>query len=436
MTAFDDTKAADTQTAETETKTTETKAIVVKEPPASRVKSNPKLWHEAAELADMLTFCRPHLSRTESKFIAKYLVPLKVKFDKFGNAYKQIGDNPTVLWSCHTDTVHDKHGFQKILYWHHTATGEVWYDVDQSGKQRSSCLGADDTAGLWLMVQMIRNKVPGLYIFHRGEEVGGKGSSWIAEKNKDAVNGIKYAIAFDRKDEKSIITFQGGTRCCSDEFAKSLADQLDMGHECDTGGAFTDTKSYVDLIPECTNVSVGYMNVHFSTERLNVDYLFRLRDALLKLDISKLVEKRKPGENTRLYTTSSHNYDGWGEYSGYGWWANQQKKAEDRKVKRAYGCSGFELRQAWGNHNWMDYYEFDGDTGLWYWVGNKKKKDLGVTKRMKSDDPKSTVTYADAVRMVKLNPEAMVDLLESLGLGPREIQDHLLDHAQQYTIMM
>jgi hypothetical protein len=54
-------------------------------------------------------------------------------------------------------------------------------------------------------------------------------------------------------------------------------------------GCGTDTAAYVDDVAECTNVSVGYEGAHGKTEKLNVDYLFKLRDAMCKIDVTKFV---------------------------------------------------------------------------------------------------------------------------------------------------
>lgn len=447
MTSFEDTTAIVPTTAPPVTPPPEPKPVDLV--PLSRVFTDPKLWQEAHELSDMLTYCRPHLSRTESKFIAKFIFPLGVSFDKYGNIYKQIGDTPTVLWSSHTDTVHRVKGFQKIEYVFDKKTGEVFFQT--APKPRSSCLGADDTAGIWLMIQMIRANIPGLYIFHRGEEVGGKGSGWIADKNKTALNGIKFAIAFDRKNEKSIITYQRSKRSCSDEFAKSLAEQLGMGHECDTSGSFTDTASYVDLVAECTNVSVGYQNAHCWDECLNVDYLFRLRDALLKIDIAKLVEKRKPGENTSLWT--SHNYSHENSYyrgEWCGWDGCGKNPTTEPTPKRVGGLTGFEVRKLHPNAEWCDLYEFDKTAMLWFPI--QRKTDLGVTKvwngkksNSKRQAPSAATIekmwpgskapkYVDMVRMIKLNPEIIADLLEMDGYGPIQILDHLLVLSETNTV--
>lgn len=408
----------------------ESRELVVVEPelPASRIKSDPKLWAEAMEFANMLTYKRPHMSRTERLFITQYLTPLGVHYDTQGNAYKKIGENPTVLWSCHTDTVHGKKGYQKIVYWPDKKTGEIWFGVDQTNKgNKSSCMGADDTCGIWLMIQMIRANVPGLYIFHRAEEIGGKGSAWISEKNKEALAGIKFAIAFDRRDEKSIITFQRFKRCCSDEFAESLAEQLGMQHKKDTTGSFTDTANYTDLIGECTNVSVGYDNAHMSSESTNVDYLFRLRDALLKLDVTKLVEKRKAG----TYESKSYSYSGDGHsygtyYSGYG----------TPKYEEEHGISGYQISARY-KHNkdplgYLEDYEFRIEDGNWFPRKDKNstKKDI-IIQHGNHKTIRGKVTYTAMVKMIRLNPEVIADILEQYGYDGASLLDEMLDLNSQ-----
>lgn len=234
-------------------------------------------------LLEMLTYCRPAHTETVEAFCRKFLDGIPgVWADKAGNRIIRIGDAP-VLWSSHTDTVHDKEGSQKIMY-----GGGIASLADGSD---SSCLGADDTAGIWLMVQMIRRNVPGLYIFHAAEEVGGIGSGYIASRTPELLDGIKYAIALDRKGNNSVITHQGG-RCCSDAFADALADQLGGKFYADDTGLFTDTANYTGIIPECTNISVGYYNAHTSKEYLDVSFLVNLLTKLCNIDFDRLPVKR------------------------------------------------------------------------------------------------------------------------------------------------
>ena len=261
-------------------------------------------------IAEMLTYCRPAYSKTDEAFIEKFIRPEGVVSDKKGNLVKIIGDSPTVMWSCHTDTVHKKEGFQAIDF-------KGQYIIRKDQFEKKACLGADDTAGVWLMLEMIRAKKEGMYIFHRAEEIGGQGSSHIEKNTPELLDGIKYAIALDRKGTRDVITHQGMMRCCSNEFASSLVDAIGMKYKPDDTGSFTDTDNDTDLVGECTNLSVGYEHAHTSKETLDAGFLMRLRQRLVALDYSKLTEKRKKGEEDPDY----HNqWDNWYyKDSRFGW---------------------------------------------------------------------------------------------------------------------
>jgi hypothetical protein len=250
------------------------------------------------ELLDMHTYCRPSGSVTEAEFCKRYLdtIPGAV-IDAKGNRLVIVGADPSpkVLWSSHFDTVHRHDGYQGVVY------GDGILTLSPLSSSTSSCLGADCTAGVWLMMQMIRSGVPGLYIFHTAEEIGGFGSSFIANKTPHLLDGIDYAIAFDRKGTNSVITHQG-SRCASDGFATALGAYLSnktyqLGP--DDGGTFTDTANYTDLVPECTNVSVGYCHAHTSMERLDVRFLVHLRNKLCspEFDVTMLPVLRDPRED-------------------------------------------------------------------------------------------------------------------------------------------
>jgi hypothetical protein len=216
----------------------------------------------------MLQTMRPAGSKTEESFIKRWIQPLGTESDGYGNQIIRIGDSP-VMYSSHTDTVHRDEGSQKIKH----AGG--WISLHH--KERvASCLGADCTGGVWLMREMILARTPGLYVFHREEEIGGYGSQWIAENNPDLLNGILACIALDRKGTNSIITHQYVGRCASDAFATSMAKQF-KGFKADDTGSFTDSANYTHLVPECTNLSIGYEDAHSEKERLNLFHLISLQ---------------------------------------------------------------------------------------------------------------------------------------------------------------
>ena len=238
---------------------------------------------DVRELLHMLTYMRPHGSDAEQAFINRYILPTGAKPDTFGNLWLTIGDVP-IMWCSHTDTVHKKAGKQRVLYGAGIASAE-----------NSDCLGADCTTGVWLMLHMIRAKVPGTYVFHRAEEIGGRGSAWIAKHMARDLARFQFAVAFDRMGTDEIITHQMGWRCASEAFADSMARALSpLDYDGSDGGSFTDTAQYVDIVPECTNIAVGYYGQHHKNEIQDVLHAMKLRDRLCSADFTKLVCARNP----------------------------------------------------------------------------------------------------------------------------------------------
>jgi len=265
----------------------------------------------------IFTYGRPAGDKVEEVWITRYFlgekfknIPgLKMWLDDFsyrkgslkGNIFIQVGEkkDSETVFSCHTDTVHRTGVIQNVML----CPDDLVFRTD-SGQ----CLGADDGTGVWIMWEMIKAGVKGLYIFHRAEEVGGQGSAHISRTDLFRDGHYKRCIAFDRKADKSIITHQACSRCCSDEFTEDMAKKLGMGHKGDNTGSFTDSANYTDLIPECTNFSIGYYGAHSARETQDIEYLFPFRDALIKLDWESLVTSRKAGE--KEYT--SYGYYGYG----------------------------------------------------------------------------------------------------------------------------
>lgn len=238
-------------------------------------------------LQEILSYKRPAGSDAEAAFIERFL---PFEQDAYGNLWHQVGESP-IMWSCHTDTVHHKDGRQHV---HLAADGMLRLSKPKRGK----CLGADDGAGIWLMLEMIAAGVPGLYAFHREEECGGGGSVYAARRHD--FKHIKFAIALDRAGYDSVITHQAHGRCCSDDFANQLSSLLGGVFAPDDTGVFTDTANYTDVIGECTNLSVGYFSQHGPTERLDLAFVMALREKLISVDFLVLEAHREPGEEDDL----------------------------------------------------------------------------------------------------------------------------------------
>jgi hypothetical protein len=228
-------------------------------------------------------------------------VPQNLEMDDFGNLFIKIGESD-VMFTSHLDTA-----TSAISEVNHVFDGNI---IKTDGK---SILGADDKAGVVVMLYMIEKNIPGLYYFFLGEEVGCVGSRKVSGvQSEEKLPYINKVISFDRRGTDSVITFQGGSRCASDEFAKALSEELnkhnvEFKYKPDPTGIYTDSAQFVKIYPECTNISVGYYSEHTYMERQDIDHLVKLAEACLKVDWISLPSKRDPSKTE------------WGGYGGYGY---------------------------------------------------------------------------------------------------------------------
>ncbi len=201
----------------------------------------------------------------------------------------------TTLFSCHVDTVDNKMvdptTRKKLTY--DPSFGLIALDSQSAG----NCLGADDSAGIWLMLKMIAAGTPGTYLFHRGEECSGVSAKAMAKGHKDWLQKFSVAVAFDRKDGGDIVTVQGGLRCASEKFASRLGGMLDafgFRYKESLTGSYTDVKEYRGIIAEVVNLSCGYDGAHTRKETLDFAHLNALAEALPKVEWESLPIDRDP----------------------------------------------------------------------------------------------------------------------------------------------
>lgn len=241
---------------------------------------------------------------TEHRLI-KHL-PVGYKEDGLGNWYIEIGNKPSTMFTCHLDTACGES--QRV---NHVIEGDF---IKTDGK---TILGADDKAGMVILLYMIEKKIPGLYYFFIGEERGCIGSSRLAStwKDKEFSKYITKVISFDRRGTDSIITEQIFERCCSDGFANALALELNLINpefkfSPDPTGIYTDSAEFMSLVPECTNISVGYYNEHSVNEKQDIQFLIKLCSAVCRVNWEGLPVTRDPGVNTKSY----FNEDDWSSW--------------------------------------------------------------------------------------------------------------------------
>ena len=146
-------------------------------------------------LLNILTYRRQHESEGEREFIETYFNGFETLTNEAGEVLAYIYKNhnkkakTNILWSAHIDTMHNS--TPELI------TQEVFIDAFGTAfvDSTSDCLGADDGAGVFLMLEMIDANIEGTYIFHRGEERGGWGSSQVAELHADFIKQFTHAVA-------------------------------------------------------------------------------------------------------------------------------------------------------------------------------------------------------------------------------------------------
>ena len=238
----------------------------------------------------------------------EHLLPNGIKSDGFGNYYIKIGESET-LFTCHLDTYCETK--EKV---NHVIEGNI------IGTDGTTILGGDNKAGVTALLYMISKGIPGFYYFFIGEEPilsGGLfGSSLVVDNNPDFLKKFKRAIAFDRKKTGSIITRQMAQQCCSDEFADSLIDEFSkagLSMQKDKTGYYTDTGNFIELIPECTNISIGVWNEHHDTEYVDISYVQKVAEAACKINWNGLPTVREPK-----------------------WWTDNEDKSNDNALIKKY----------------------------------------------------------------------------------------------------
>lgn len=342
---------------------------------------------DTIDFKEMISYMRPEGSVHQRKFNNRYLRPVFGQPDAHGNYIKIVGDNPRIAFMSHHDTVHLKSGRSEVVL------RNGFYTVDNGpegnapiviGKPftmaKYNCLGADCTTGVYIMLRMIEAGVPGVYVVHAGEEIGCVGSRALVADHPNWIDHVDIAISFDRKGYSSVITHQMGMRTCSDAFADSFADMMDMGFEKDTGGSYTDSNEYVSVVRECTNISVGYFNQHSRSESQDKVFLEMLVEKLIAADWDKLVVARKCDDFEDLYE-------------------------KDRSFS-TFGARGWETN--------MRDWDYDDDA----------ENDI--------DAEAPTLSYM--VDIVKENPKAIAKLLQDLGYDAYDLYDEVQDYDAEIKV--
>lgn len=228
----------------------------------------------------------------KESLLEKYL-PSGFKRDSIGNYYYQIGESET-LFTTHLDTY--SKNYEKV---NHIIDGNDPFIIKTD---ETTILGGDNKLGCSILIGMIQNNIPGTYFFFLGEEPilsgGVWGSTMALRKNPEFFKKFKRCIAFDRRGFGSVVIRQMGRMSSSDEFVKSIAGELSkfgkiVHDETGSYGYYTDTAVFMDVIPECSNISAGGFNEHHKNEWVDLNYTYNVFQTALQIDWEALPVKRE-----------------------------------------------------------------------------------------------------------------------------------------------
>lgn len=137
-------------------------------------------------------------------------------------------------------------------------------------------MGADDRAGLYAIVQILKTNLRPHIIITTGEERGGIGANKIAAHYPMFPDELKFMVQLDRRGSNDSVYYD----CGNDDFEKFINN---FGFET-AWGTFTDISI---LAPRwgvaAVNLSIGYEDEHNPIERLYVGAMYSTIEKTIKI---------------------------------------------------------------------------------------------------------------------------------------------------------
>ena len=269
-----------------------------------------------------------------SKYILKYLDRINVKeyynikhIDKGGILVTPKGYPKYPLVCTHLDTINDTKYTELIKF---NIKGDY---ISLAGDSSCHCLGGDDRCGVYIALELIKNRTPYGFGFFYDEEIGGVGSR-IASPLINNLEGVTAFIGLDRRgfDELALYGYDNS----------ELVDLFERRGYFKAKGSFTDASNLASLSDKrlaCINLSVGYYNEHTPKETINITAMNRTL-TVLKDMVDELTSKPFFVDDTTLYKQlyKSELY--------YSYWDNNSDEALEQWYIEGYNQAmeqGYEL---------------------------------------------------------------------------------------------
>jgi hypothetical protein len=254
-------------------------------------------------------------------FLYEELTKYGIDLAADGKKYTYYPGTIPVMLVAHLDTVHSG------------PPQEMYYDKSQGCIWSPDGLGADDRAGVWGVMEIVRRGYRPHILFTDEEEVGGKGARQAVEEFTP--DGVHCLIEMDRKGSDDCVFYSDDNKKWH-KWVKKFGFTKQIG-------SFTDISV---LMPAWkvsgVNLSIGYYAQHTKTERLliheavdTIDKVCRMLDVAPKKPVVYVAEVSKWAS-----TTYSHN------------WEKNEKTGTWDRVPSSYRTGGYP--DGYGRHE--DYY--------------------------------------------------------------------------------
>lgn len=243
--------------------------------------------HEYGLFERLVSLSQSELHKTLGTYLKKKYKNVIIEKDYI----VAVGDIPIAL-VAHMDTVF------------YAPATHVYYDQRKGIMWSPEGLGADDRAGVFIILQIIQSGLRPSIILTTDEERGGLGAQALAKKTCPIPN-LKYLIQLDRHGTNDCVFYD----CANPKFI----DYIENFGFSETIGSFSDISFLMPAWKVCgVNLSVGYHDEHSVSETLYVPILFRTCEIVKKMltatDIPDFEYKEISNKLTDYYKVMSE-YD-------------------------------------------------------------------------------------------------------------------------------
>ena len=194
---------------------------------------------------------------------------------------------------------------------------DIYYDRVKNVMWSPDGLGADDRAGVYSIVQIVKSGLRPTIIFTTDEELGCLGARKLAKDMFTPPTDLKYIIELDRRGSDDCV-FYSCANAAFEEYVESF-------------GFVTNFGSFSDISEVCpkwgvagVNLSIGYHNEHSVSETLHIGQMLntisKVKKMLEKADSAPVFEYiEEKGFSSKWFKTLGGQYgDAFGWDPSYG----------------------------------------------------------------------------------------------------------------------